>query len=122
MYVRRIQVCRAKTNSDVPTAVGLAPYSGIEGSTTAPAGQTILFTAIPASIQASQMGRKKDAALPQDAVWAPTWRIFIPLIALPKGSVRDRDIVIDDEGYRYEVAQAYWNILGYQLVCIRLEA
>jgi len=24
--------------------------------------------------------------------------------------------------YRYEVAQAYWNVLGYQLVCIRLEA
>jgi len=41
---------------------------------------------------------------------------------VPKGAVRDRDILVDDEGYRYEVGHAYWNILGMKLQCIRLEA
>jgi hypothetical protein len=82
----------------------------------------VLFTGIPASIQSGRRDARKTAFLPQDIVWAPTWKIFVPLSSLAKGTVRDRDIVVDDEGYRYEVGQAYWNILGYQLVCIRLEA
>lgn len=121
IYPRLIEVHRAKT---VAPAIGLTGYSGAESSTD-PAdaqGETVLFTAIPASIQASQSGRKKDSSLPQDAVFAPTWKIWIPYASLAKGSVRDRDIIVDDELYRYEVAQAYWNILGYQLVCIRMEA
>lgn len=86
-------------------------------------GVTVLFTGIACSIQAKQSGRKKDSALPQDAVFAPTWVIIFPPGSSPaKGTIRDRDIIVDDEGYRYEVAQAYWNLLGYQLICIRLEA
>ena len=125
LYPRRIEVHRLKSNAG-PTdaAVGLVGYSGAEQSTdpSNPAGETVLFTDIPASIQAAQTGRKKDGALPGDAVFAPTWRIFTPKRSLARGSVRDRDIILDDEAYRYEVAQAYWNLLGYQLVCIRLEA
>ena len=52
----------------------------------------------------------------------PTWLIFTPQSALAKGTVRDRDVIVDDEFYRYEVAQAYWNRLGMKLLCIRLEA
>ena len=37
-------------------------------------------------------------------------------------SIRDRDIVVDDEGYRYSIAAASWTVFGYQLNCIRLEA
>jgi hypothetical protein len=122
LYPRLIEVHRLKTDSDVSTAVGLAGYSGAEQSQTSPQGETVLFTGIPASIQAEQTGRKRSTALPQDAVFAPTWWIFVPLSALAQYSVRDRDIILDDEGYRYEVAQAYWNILGYKIVCIRLEA
>lgn len=121
IYPRLIEVHRAKT---VAPAIGLTGYSGAESSidTADVQGETVLFTAIPASIQASQTGRKKDSSLPQDAVFAPTWKIWIPYASLAKGTVRDRDIIVDDELYRYEVAQAYWNILGYQLVCIRMEA
>jgi hypothetical protein len=124
IYPRTIAVHRAKTVAGTTDAVGLTGYSGAE-STTDPAnpqGEVVLATGIPASIQIGQAGRKKDSALPQDIVFAPTWKIFVPLSALAKGVVRDRDIVVDDEGYRYEVAQAYWNILGYQLISIRLEA
>jgi hypothetical protein len=122
IYPRLIEVHRVKSNAGATdNVVGLATYSGAEQGTGA-AGETVLYTGIPASIQAAQTGRKRDSALPGDAVVAPTWRIFGPLSALPKGAVRDRDICVDDEGYRYEVGQAYWNSLGYQLVCIRLEA
>lgn len=122
LYPRLVEVRRLKTVAGSTDALGLTGYSGAEQSTTSAAGETILFTGIPASIQAAATGRKKDSSLPQDVVYAPTWKIFIPLASLPKGAARDRDYIIDDEGYRYEVGQAYWNILGHQLVCIRLEA
>jgi hypothetical protein len=121
IYPRIIEIHRAKT---VAPAIGLTGYSGVESSTD-PAnaqGEVVLFTGIPASIQAAQTGRKKGSALPQDAVFAPMWKIWVPANSLAKGTVRDRDVVVDDEGYRYAVAQAYWNLLGYQLVCIRQEA
>jgi hypothetical protein len=125
IYPRTIEIRRNETNAGPSDAViGLAGYSGTEATTspTNPADEAVLFTGIPASIQAGQTGRKKDSALPQDVVFAPTWHIFTPLSALPKGSVRDRDIIVDDEGYRYEVGQAYWNRLGGKWICIRMEA
>lgn len=125
IYVRRIEVHRLKTVAGATDAViGLTGYSGAEQSTDPgnPQGETVLFTGIPASIQATAAGRKKDGTLATDAVFSPTWNIFIPKAALALGSIRDRDILVDDEGYRYEVGQAYWNILGIKAVCIRLEA
>jgi hypothetical protein len=125
LYPRTIEVHRNKTVAGpADTVIGLAGYSGAEASTSpsAPAGEVVLFTGIAASIQAGTTGRKKDSALPQDVVFMPTWDIYVPLSALAKGTVRDRDIVVDDEDYRYEVSQAYFNVLGYKLICIRLEA
>lgn len=124
LYPRTIEVHRTRTPAGSTDKLGLVGYSGTEQTTDPadPQGEIVLFTGIPASIQASQTGRKKDSSLPQDAVWAPTWRIFVPSSALDLYAVRDRDIIVDDEQYRYEVAQAYWNLLGYQLICIRLEA
>ena len=122
LYPRTIEVHRVKTVGDSASAVGLVGYSGAEQSTTSPQGETVLFTAIPAQIQMATTGRKKDSSLPQDVVYAPTWYIYTPKRALKLYSVRDRDIILDDEGYRYEVAQNYWNLLGYRLTCIRLEA
>jgi hypothetical protein len=121
IYPRTIAVHRMKTVAGVTDAIGLVGYSGAEQGS-GPQGEDVLFTGIPASIQKGPAGRKKDGALPTDAVWAPTWRIFIPLASMDKGNIRDRDIIVDDELYRYQVGQAYWNILGYQLICIRLEA
>ena len=126
IYPRLIQIERAQTNAGAADSViGLAGYSGTTAtpSPTDPESPIVLFTGIPASIQAKNTGQKKTASgLPQDVVYMPTWDIYVPLSSLPKGSVRDRDYVVDDEGYRYEVGQAYWNILGHKLVCIRLEA
>jgi hypothetical protein len=122
LYPRTIAVHRVKTVGDVSTTVGLTGYSGAEQSTTSAQGETVLFTGLAASIQAGTTGRKKASSLPQDVVFAPTWYIFVPAGALAQYSVRDRDIIVDDEGYRYEVSQNWWDILGYRLTCIRLEA
>jgi hypothetical protein len=124
LYPRRIEVRRARTVAGSNDKIGLTGYSGQVATTNPsnPQGEQVLFSDIPASVQASTTGRKKDNALPGDAVFAPSWRIFIPKSRLKLGAVRDRDIIVDDEGYRYEVGQAYWNLLGYQLICIRLEA
>lgn len=83
-------------------------------------GETLIIKC-RANIQATQQGRKKDSSLPSDAVWSPTWVIYLPK-SVCKGIIRDRDIIYDDEQYRYDVGQAYWNLLGWKLTCIRAEA
>jgi hypothetical protein len=125
LYPRIIQLERLQTNAGVTdTVIGLTGYSGATATPapTDPNSPIVLATKIPASIQAGPTGRKKDSALPQDVVFMPTWFIYVPLSALDKGTVRDRDIIVDDEFYRYEVGQAYWNVLGHKIICIRLEA
>ncbi|WP_024517067.1 hypothetical protein [Bradyrhizobium sp. Tv2a-2] len=127
LYPRTVEIHRPKTvaaASGAADTIGLTGYSGmtVDTSSSDPQGETVLFTGVPASIQAAATGRKRDSALPQDAVSNPTWNVFIPAMAVPNGSIRDRDIIIDDEQYRYEVGQAYWNMLGYKCMCIRLEA
>jgi hypothetical protein len=127
LYPRCVAIHRVKTIAGTAGSgrtFGLTGYSGAEASTNPsdPNGEEILFTGIIASIQAAATGRKRDSTLPQDAVSNPSWTIYIPVSVLPKGSVRDRDIIVDDEQYRYEVGQAYWNVLGHKLITIRLEA
>lgn len=125
IYPRTIEIRRVGTNAGpTDTVIGLAGYSGAEATTspTNPSDEAVLFTGIPASIQARRFGQKNVGGLPQDIVWAPSWDIFVSAEALAKGSVRDRDMIVDDEGYRYEVGQAYWNRLGWKIICVRLEA
>jgi hypothetical protein len=124
LYPRLIEIRRPKTVAAQPGSdvVGLTGYSGME-PTTAPAnpqGEVVIVKNIPASIQASTIGGKQQRALPTDVSSAPQWTIYVALAALPKGTLRDRDIIVDDESYRYEVASAYWNVLGWKIPCIRL--
>lgn len=125
IYPRLIEIRRPKTVADTTgtgDTIGYAGYSGVEDSPSSDSGYTTLFTGIPASIQAAATGQKRVGELPGNAFSQPTWRIYIPLESLAQYSVRDRDIVVDDEEYRYLVGQAYWDSLGYRLTCIRLEA
>jgi hypothetical protein len=124
LYPRCIEIHRVKTVAGpTDSVIGLTGYSGAEASTSPsdPNGEAVLYIDIKANIQSGATGRKRDSALPQDVVTNPTWTIYLPRTQVPKGAIRDRDIIVDDEGYRYEVGQAYWNILGWKLTCIRLE-
>jgi hypothetical protein len=126
LYNRTVAVHRSKTNavsSGGAQEIGLTGYSGREQSTASgdTEGEAVLFTNLPASIQAKSPGRSKGTMLPADVVEKAVWLIFIPAAALPQYSIRDLDIIVDDESYRYGVGQNYWTAAGYQLSCIRLE-
>lgn len=127
LYPRVVEVHRSRTNSVDGSGnpqVGLVGYSGREAdtSTSDPEGEIVLFTGIAAQIALKRSGKTTGLTLPSDSINNPTWTITIPGAALPIYSVRDRDILVDDEGYRYSVTGNYWLPTGYQLDCIRLEA
>jgi hypothetical protein len=123
MYPRLINLYRSKDPQAEKTATtGLGAYEGRTGSVggSDPSGLALLLQNIPCGIVPHGIGRSTGAMLlPGDVVKHPQWQITTQ--ALPLYTIRDRDILIDDEGYRYEVAMNGWTILGYSLYTIRLE-
>jgi hypothetical protein len=109
VYPRTISISRPTQ----PNGVGAVGY-GAE----LPATETPVASNVPASIQQKKEGRMPGAGLPGDAR-ATIWRIFFN--SLQNGTVADRDIITDDLGIRYQVQAAYWNSLGYNCLCERLE-
>lgn len=112
LYPRTIAVHRPAAQS----AAGAQSYGGQTlGS------ETVVVTGIAASIQLKREGKDNPVGLPGDAS-VPTHQCFIPLGALANGTVRGRDIVIDDLARRYQVIDPYWDSLGYRLSLIALDA
>jgi hypothetical protein len=127
LYPRTVEVRRLRRDVAPAVLAAFDPeggYSGAEQNTVSddPNSEVSLYRGICCSIQAMQSGRTKDGFLPTDATTRPQWKILIQPGALPIYSVRDRDIVIDDEGYRHQVSQNCWTGLTYELSCVRLEA
>lgn len=121
-YPRVVSISRSSTVAGVTDAIGNVGYSGTEQGTGVE-GEVVLLTKLPASIQLKAGGRTtKSGELPGDAVTKAVWEIFIPSSAIVEYAIRDRDIISDDEGYRYEVGANYWTSFGYQLSTIREEA
>jgi len=122
-YVQSVSIHRLKTVAgSTDAAIGNVGYSGAEQPSSSDAGEVAIATGIACSIQAGAAGRRKDGTLPGDIVTMPTWNIYLAPDAVARNVIRDRDIVVDDEGYRYEIGQADWDVLGYKLVCIRLQS
>ena len=97
-------------------AVGIRTnYSGV-----VTASETTIATGIKCSIQFKTTGNAPLQSLAADIRARTQWRVFMPTVAL--GVIQDRDIVTDDLGQRYQVNANYWNSLGYNLYCERLEA
>ncbi|MCC3246682.1 hypothetical protein LG047_15380 [Methylocystis sp. WRRC1] len=94
--------------------IGEAPYGGVSI-----AGETALASGVPAAILKASASTRPKGLLPSDAPGPTGFQIFVPL---PKGAVRDRDVIADDEGYRYHVSDAQWTLNGYRLEAIRLQA
>jgi hypothetical protein len=113
IYPRTVFVSRPNPASP---AVGAQGYSALQS-----AGETVLYTGIPASIQLTRKAGKPDPMVPADPGSLPGWRIFVPGYALSLGQVTENDIVTDDLGKRYQVIGAYWNLLGYALSVTLLE-
>jgi hypothetical protein len=86
-----------------------------------PSQETSIATGLPASIQLAKERGKPEANLPADG-GKTLWKVFIPLSAAALGLIESRDIIKDDLGTRYQVIGPYWNSLGHNLLCERLEA
>lgn len=119
IYPRTVAITRPNTNS----SVGAQPYSGVQQS-----NETSIATGLSASIQMKRGGPRPTAGLPADVHDVGLWIVFIPNASAQAGGVAssgailDRDVVTDDNGLRYQVTHAYWNSLGWQLTCEKLEA
>jgi hypothetical protein len=127
LYPRTIQIRRLRTEAfvDGVDQVGGLGYSGATQDTDESDvdGEQILFKNVCCQIAAHQSGRTKDGLLPTDATMKPLWLIIVPSSScVPKAAIRDRDILVDDEQYRYIVAQAWWTPLSWNLSAVRLEA
>jgi hypothetical protein len=127
LYPRTVSINRQRTTSGASSNnIGLQGYSGAEQNTDPSdlQGEVVLYSGLAASIQATSTGRKVDGALPADAVVKPSWYIFLAstMSSPPINAIRDRDLVYDDAGYRYEVGQAEFNVTSWRLSVIRLEA
>lgn len=109
LYPRTIKIMRPGAQS----GIGAVGYGGQQ-----PADETLVAKNIAASIQAKKEGAKPGPGLPGDISKRTLWKI---LFNLPNGTVRDRDIIIDDLGVRYQVMSPYWNSMGYQLLAEKLE-
>ncbi|GGH14813.1 hypothetical protein GCM10007036_14370 [Alsobacter metallidurans] len=110
IYPRTISVRRPSA----PSGRGAVGYQGLQAS-----DESVIASGLAASIQESGTASRTDAGLPADAFSSTIWRIFIP--QLPDGQLRNRDIIVDDQGRRFQVVAAYWNSLGYNARCHIME-
>jgi hypothetical protein len=116
VYPRIISISRP----NVPAETSTPGLQSIAEFT--PADQTIVALGLPASIQLDRGGGPPPGQLPGDARKAGQYRVMIPLGAIGgPPAILDRDIVTDDTGLRYQIASAYWNSLGWNLKCDKLE-
>ena len=114
MYPRTIAV----TRPSAPVGVGYTGgYSGALKST-----ETPVVSGIAASVQAkTTMARPVAGALPSAAPGPIVWRVFIARGIVADGVIKDRDIITDDLGRRFQVEAAYSNSMGWNIACTALE-
>lgn len=98
------------------TGVGAVAYGGqVE------ANETKLACDVRCSIQERREGTNNPVGLPGDGT-KPTWYVFIPKSSMAIGSIKYRDVMIDEFGSRYQVVSPYFDSLGARLTVISLEA
>lgn len=109
LYPRLISIARP----GVDDSVGEQGYSGLS-----PDNETPVAAGIPAHIQADRQGTAPAARLPSDAAGQSTWKI---IFKAANGLARNRDVITDDQGLRYQVIAAYWGPLVTTCRCEILE-
>lgn len=107
LYPRTVTVRRPTAQ----TGVGSQAYGGLS-----PNAETVI-TSFVCSIQlAGQPGN--PTGLPS-GVNASDYRVYNRQLA--RGIVQDRDVLVDDLGWRYKVIAAYWDSLGPNIYARKLE-
>jgi hypothetical protein len=125
LYPRTISIFRTEQTANASNAatVGEVGYQGRLDSVSSVNldEEDPLFFDVPCDIMLKRAGRSRGNTLPSDAMASTMWSISIPSWVLPLHSLRDEDIIRDDEGYRYIIGSNFWTMLGYQVEAIRLE-
>lgn len=97
---------------------GTGKYFGPSAAT----AETVRVAQVPACVLGTTGRATGTGQLPSDAAGPSRWRIHLPPVTCPEGSVLNRDILTDDDGARYQVSANFWSAIGYRLEAIRLEA
>lgn len=112
LYPRTITITRASHQ----VGVGAISHGGKDQ-----AKMITVATDVPCNVQSKSGGRINPTGLPADTM-AATWSINIPKRAgIPAGTIRDRDLIVDDLGRRFQVTADYCHSLGWRLGVDRLE-
>lgn len=107
LYPRTVSVRRQLPPASAPG--GAQVFGGSQ-----PVAETVILSNICASISYDRVGRGDPAGLPTDPRRANVM-IILPLSAASQGQVQTDDIIVDDQGTRYQVYYADWQIVGYTL-------
>lgn len=107
LYPRQIVLSR----SDPQTGAGWQPGYAAEQR----ADEVVIIGGIPASVQLNQRGGHSPVGLPTDTT-DTLWNVLVPKASLAKGTVKQGDVITDDEEERYVVHAPYWDSLGYNLL------
>lgn len=130
LYPRLVSIYRPVSNADAAVAagaavVGVLGYSGAHGSTLPNAldqSETVVVTDVPCNIASGGAGKstKPGGGLPADSPGPIHWSFVFPEDYLPLGTIKERDIIIEESGGRHQVASATWTPLGYQALAVKL--
>lgn len=105
VYPRTLTLVRPRAQS----GEGRAAYGGKTQD-----GEDVIAENVPCNFDLRREGQKDTPGLPGDGT-RPTYDCRIPKRALALGTVKDRDIIVDDQGLRYQVVGPFWASLGYAL-------
>lgn len=84
-------------------------------------GEDVIAYDLPCVIMAFAGRAMGVGDLPSAAPGPSRFRFVFKRSASPRALIRARDVLIDDEGLRYQVTAAQWTPLGYKVETIRLE-
>lgn len=98
------------------TTVQLGGYSGVTA-----AAETEIYFDLPASIQPRSSVRQHVNSLPSDQRSPYVWSFYLKNGAVPVGGIKNRDIIVDDQGERYQVEASQWTLLGCHIRALMLE-
>lgn len=107
------------TTDQITVQRATTPAGAGEQGYGAPTTVQTIAQGLPANVQVKKEVGTPPVKLPSDLGRDTYWDISF---YAADGAVKDGDIIIDGEGYRYQVTAANWQSIFYHCLCQRLES